>query len=342
MNEMTGNATIVDTLDIDALPAGQESRLLIEMAQDGFGMPVHVPVIVMRGVRPGPVLGLTAAIHGDELNGIPVIHRLFERLDPKTLRGTVIALIVANIPAFRAQRRLFSVRADLNHIMPGRPDGSAAEVYAHRIIDRIVRHFDVLIDMHTASLGRANSLYIRADLTDATTARMAYLQRPQIIVHNPPSDGTLRGAAMDMGIPSITVEIGDPRRFQHELIRRSLVGLRAVMADLKMIPKRRVALGEAPLICSRSMWLYTDRGGLLEVTPKVNERITAAQSVAHLTNIFGDRICEYYAPESGVVIGKSVHPVGTTGARILHLGIPATEAEKEHYHMRDALTQEAI
>jgi predicted deacylase len=214
---------------------------------------------------------------------------------------------------------------DLNRIFPGSPHGNVAQVYAHRIMERIVRRFEFLVDLHTASFGRINSLYIRADMKHSQCARMAYLQRPQIIVHNPPRDRTLRGSAMARGIPAITVEIGDPQRFQPRYIRRSRLGLHRVLADAHMLPKRAVAEGPEPIICDHSYWLYTDRGGLLEVLPDATERVNKGQDVAVLRNAFGDVIRTYCAPEDGIVVGKSVNPVGQTGARILHLGIVAPE-----------------
>jgi predicted deacylase len=163
---------------------------------------------------------------------------------------------------------------------------------------------------------------------------MAYLQRPQIIVHNPPSDHTLRGAAMDLGIPAITLEIGDPQKFQPTYVRSSRIGLRAVLAAAGMLPRRPVSEGAEPVLCDHSSWMYTDRGGLLEVLPRPTERVTRGERVAILRNAFGDQIREYFAPEDGIVIGKSVNPVGQTGARILHLGGIATE---EHdFHRRSA------
>lgn len=311
----------VEGLDVEALPQGTKTRLLLEIAHDGLGRPFELPVIVVRGARPGPVFGITAAVHGNELNGIPVLHRLLDRIDPAQLRGSVVAVMVVNIPGFLAHERRFFESADLNHVMPGRPDGNSAQVYAYRLLDRVVRHFDYLVDMHTASFGRVNSLYVRADMGDPRAARMARLQRPQIILDDPPSDHTLRGAAAELNIPAITVEIGDPQRFQAEYISRSVAGVRAVLSEVKMLPRRKPTPLPPPVICARSTWLYTDHGGLLEVFPVVTAPIEQGEVVARLSNIFGDVVREYRAPFSGVVIGKSVNPVSETGGRILHLGL---------------------
>lgn len=331
---MTG---VVEKLDLASLPSGRVSRLWVELARDGFGRPECAPVVVARGRRPGPVVGLTATVHGNELNGIPVLHRLFERLDCHNLRGTVVGVLVANVPGFHRQTRRFVESFDLNHHFPGRPNGHSADVVTHNLFERIITRFDVLLDLHTASFGRVNCLYVRADMTEPRAARMAYLQRPQVIVHNPPADGTLRGAAAERGIPAITVEIGDPHRFQSRYIKRALVGVRAVLMEQGLLPKRPISLGAPPVVCRRSGWLYCGAGGLLTVHPQLIETVAKDEVVATLVDIFGDPVEEYRATHSGVVIGHSVQPVARTGARILHLGELADERDVFATHPVDLL-----
>lgn len=322
----------LDELVLGDLPTGREVRMRIELVRDALGHPINVPVIALRGKKEGPVFGLTAALHGNELNGIRVIHELFDWIDPARLRGTLVAVVVANAPAYLLHQRKFIDGTDLNHIMPGQEGGTEAQVYAHRLVERVVSKMDYLVDLHTASFGRVNSLYIRADMTHPITARMAYLQRPQIILHNPPADSTLRGTAMDMGIPAITVEIGNPHRFQPEFIRRSLTGLRAVLAELGLTPKRKkLVAGPEPIICQRSQWLYTTEGGLLRVFPSVTDLVTEGEAIADVSNVFGDVIRDWRAPHDGVVIGKSVNPVAQTGARIMHLGEVGEPSEHDYY-----------
>ncbi len=314
---------IINELQLDAVPEGEIKRYWLHLVTDGMGTPIFVPLIVARGRRPGPVLGLTAVVHGNELNGIPVIQRLFKELDLANLRGAIVGVPVVNVPSLLRNKRLFVDGADLNHIMPGRADGNVSEVYAYRIVNRVVREFDYLVDLHTASFGRVNSYYIRADMDDPVTRKMALLQNAQIIVHNPPSDGTLRGAADALGIHAITLEVGNPNTFQRGVIRSGLTGIHNLLSYLNMNDDT-IEQPEVPLtVCSDSYWMYTDTGGILSVKPAVNEKVGPGQTVATLHNIFGSLIKEYRAPEAGIVIGKSVNPVNQTGGRILHLGILA-------------------
>lgn len=316
------NSRAVDKLDVASLEPGLH-RLWLDMLTDGLGRAVRLPVLVVKGDKEGPVMGITAAVHGNEVNGVNTIHRLVHSIDASKLRGSLVAVPVVNIGGFLLHQRRTDDGSDLNHLFPGKPSGREAEVLAWRFTERVVRTLDVLLDLHTASFGRVNCLYIRADMNNPRTAAMARLMRPNIIVHNPPSDGSLRGCAAQMGIPAITVEIGSAHRFQREYVKKTRVGLRSVLGDLGMLPKRQVVPGEEPVVCTRSQWMFTDHGGLLDVLPNVTEFVRAGDDVAVLRDIFGDETRRYRAPEDGVIIGHSVDPVADTGARILHLGVVA-------------------
>ncbi|SEQ64449.1 succinylglutamate desuccinylase/aspartoacylase family protein [Neolewinella agarilytica] len=312
---------IVLSFNLEDTPPGSIRHYWLRLASDGMGNPMLVPLMVARGLDDGPVLGLTAAIHGDELNGISVIQRLFADLDVETLRGTVVAIPVVNIPGFNRQQRFYADGSDLNHLMPGKENGNASQVYAYRLVNRFLKFTDYLLDLHTASRGRINSYYVRADMSIEVTRRLALLQHPQLIVHNPPNDGTFRGTADALDIPAITLEVGNPGVYQKKMIRSGLVGVHNVLSYLKMTDDETLEPKESTIICKKSYWLYTQTGGLLQVHVELLDRLEKGQLIASLRNVFGELIKQYYAPEKGVVIGKSTSPVNQSGGRILHLGI---------------------
>ncbi|KAG0201219.1 hypothetical protein BGX28_005897 [Mortierella sp. GBA30] len=312
-----------DDLDLESLPSGRLTRLWVVLAEDAMSTPIRVPVIVAKGVRPGPVVGLTAALHGNELNGIPLTHRLvIQEIQCKALHGIVVAVPVANVPGYLAQQRGFSDGTDLNRLMPGKKNGTTSQVYSYNLMTRIIRHFTHLIDLHTASRGRVNSLYVRANMQNSTTRHMARLQNPQIIVHNTSPDGSLRGAAMsEYNIPAITVEIGDPARFQKRFVKSAILGVTNILSHLKMIEDEHVMQDYEPVVCAKSYWIFTKGGGILNVLPDVNTWVRKGELIATLHNIFGQEEHRYVAPEDGIVVGKSVDPVCQSGCRILHLGV---------------------
>jgi hypothetical protein len=150
---------------------------------------------------------------------------------------------------------------------------------------------------------------------------MARLQRPEIIVHNEAKDGTLRDAAMERNIPAITVEVGNPLRFQSRLIKRSRVGLLAILKHFGVIEKPEEHIDAEPVICGRSYWIYAQHGGLISVLREPTQHVEAGQEIARVHNVFGDLVATYCAPVAGVVVGRATNPICRTGSRILHLGV---------------------
>ena len=324
MNIITGKSiSIVNKLELDSVPAGTHRRFGVHLVSDGLGMPIHVPVMVAKGEEEGPIVAITAAVHGNELNGIPVVQRVFRELEHEKLKGTVIGIPVVNVPGLQLMQRKFNDDEDLNRIMPGKSSGNNSEMYAHRLLYRVLHDAEFLLDLHTASFGRVNSYYIRANLHEPENARLAHLQNPQIILDSPAPDSTLRGFFNSKNAKAVTLEVGDPNRFQKGLIRSGLAGIFNSLIHLGMIQGEIEPPENEPYICTHSFWQYTDEGGFLEVLPQVTELVKKNQVVAILRNIYGDVLKEYTAREDGIIIGKSNHPVAQTGSRIIHLGILA-------------------
>lgn len=322
-------AAIISELDLSQTPAGKITKYWLHIISSGLSQPILVPILVAKGKKQGPVLGLVAALHGNELNGIPVIQKVFEELDIDNLEGTVVGVPGLNVIGINNEERRFNDHIDLNRVFPGKQKGNRNQQYVYRIMDKLVRHFDYLIDMHTASFGRLNSLYVRADLQNETIAKMACLHPADILLNSKgiPSTGdaipklrTLRAEAMLAGIPAITIEYGNPQVYQNEIIERGVIGIQNILSHLELTvtPIKKFP---PPISCKKSYWIYTDEGGLLEVLPNLAQKVEKGEKIAILKNPFGDILAEYFAPESGIVIGKSSNPINQHGGRILHLGI---------------------
>jgi len=300
----------------------------LELATNTYGYPVLVPLIVMQGKSKGPTLGLTAALHGNELNGIPMIHRLIENIDFQKLKGRIIAIPGINAISILMNERRFIDEEDLNRNFPGKEAGNESQQYVYKIAKNILPAFDFHIDMHTASFGRINTLYVRADFKSDTLKMMAKLQQPDIILNSPSpsspnaSTWTIRGEAGFYGIPSITVEYGNPQVYQPELIQRGYLGIRNTLSWLKMYDEQMISdLKDEAVYCKKSYWIYMKEGGFLEVLVDLNQKIEQGQKIAIVKNGFGQILNEYHAPESGIIIGKSTNPANMSGGRIIHLGI---------------------
>ncbi|PHZ15221.1 uncharacterized protein RHIMIDRAFT_234582 [Rhizopus microsporus ATCC 52813] len=340
---------IRDKLEVDEFPFSTISTAWIKIMTQGLSEWVKLPVIVCRGKEDGPVVGLTAAVHGNELNGVPCIHKVISQIDVNQLKGTLVAVPCVNVWGYLKFQREFADGRDLNRQFPGKEDGYSSQVFCHHLMSKIISQFNYMVDLHTASFGRVNSYYVRADMNDPIGSSMASLQQPQIILHNSGQDGTLRSAAAARGIKAITVEIGNPQTFQDRYVQWSFMGIMRILDHFKMFPFKNVLdsfkdesseddFGPShTILCSRGFWIYTKNGGILEVYPGVNRLIRKGEIIARIKNMFGNIIEEYFAPCTGIVIGRSSNPVAMAGDRIVHLGVikktgeALAKAAKENY-----------
>ena len=269
-----------------------------------------------------PTLGITAALHGDELNGINTIFKLFDEIeDIENFSGVLIAVPISNIPGFMVEQREYSDGKDLNRRMPGKLDAQfPSDVYNFYFTSKIVKLFDYHLDLHTASVGRVNSLYIRVDLNDEKCKQLAYLQNPHLIVSKFDEEGTLRGWANSKGIPSITIEIGNPNTFQPKLIDETLDGILNTLKYLKMIPGKVKNYISDTIICDSSYWENSSKGGILEIKTKLTTIVEEDEVIAIVYDVFGDIIETIRATNRGIVIGMRTKPSCNAGDRIVHLG----------------------
>lgn len=318
-----------EELDLEKIEPNTKKKIWLKMIDNGMSHPITIPVIIVRGEKPEPVLGLIAAIHGDELNGIKVIQEVVEQIDEKRFQGTLIAIPGINGISIPQHRRRYIDEEDLNRNFPGKEKGNRSQQYVWQINNKVLKKLDYLVDMHTASFGRENSLYVRAALQNDTIRQMAKLQDADIILNSNglPSTNeqivatrTMRAEAMLKGIPCITVEYGNPQVYQPEIIDRGKTGIINIMSWLEMIDKA-VQYPSDPVRCKKSYWIYVEEGGYLEVTVELKQELKKGDLIGIMRNPFGDILHKYYCPEDGIVIGKSSNPINMNGGRIIHLGI---------------------
>ncbi len=310
---------------IEDFPENTISKCWLHVINNGLGEPIRIPILVARGSAPGPVFGLNAALHGNELNGINVIQRLFARLEATELKGTVIGILVANVPGLLLGQRRFNDGFDLNRQVPGSNEGIPSSVYIFRLLDRVIKKFDYLIDLHTTGDGKENSWHVRADMSDPVTARMARLQSPEIILDNDPDNASLRGYCSKIGIKSLTLELKDSLVFQRDVIEDALTGIRNVLIDLGMIEGQLSCAVTPTILCRKSRWLRSDEGGILTVFPPLLKSVAQGERIAEVRNIFGELQRQFFAPRDGIVVARNTNPICQTGMGILNLGFDSEE-----------------
>ncbi len=308
------------------LVRGQSQRLTWK-ARYGFGeLDASAPVQVAHGAEPGPVLCLTAAVHGDELNGIEIVRRVMHGIDVSTLKGTVIGVPIVNIPGFLRGSRYLPDRRDLNRYFPGDPEGSLASRIAHDFFQRIIRHCDQLVDLHTGSFARTNLPQLRADLSDHAIVEMTKGFGAIAVLHSSGAEGTLRRSAALAGIPSVTLEAGEPERLQTEDVEQGVKGVESLMSALDMTPKKFVWRNPQPVFYE-SQWVRAERGGIFFTDTQLGDVVDAGDILGTVTDPLSNVRTDVVAPLRGRVLGKALNQFVMPGFAAFRLGVETSEEQ---------------
>jgi len=308
---------VIDQLDTKDLESGVVHRFWFRVADTSIGQAWHVPVIVVKGVRPGPRLLLTAALHGDELNGIDVIHQLLGSIEPDQLAGTVIAVPGLNIPGLMRKTRGFTpsddgAGANLNRLMPGKTGegADAADRYAHRLWTALLRpNADTVVDLHTQSRGTAYEMFAFAGSTRAR--EIAELIGPDVIKLDPGEKGTLETEMMKDGVPAITLELERPEEFQPVLVKRTVAGILRLMADMKMIARSAEPPNIVqPFIGNDLVNVRNEHGGFVRMSKSLGATVEKGEAIGTVSDAFGATIETITAPVRG-----RIHTIATTPLR---------------------------
>lgn len=306
------------------MPPGTAQRLSWSATELFEGVPVSTPVLAVNGALPGPTLCLTAAVHGDELNGIEMVRRVLHDIDPKKLSGAVIGVPIVNVQGFRRGSRYLPDRRDLNRYFPGNPNGSAAARIAHTLFKDIVAHCDALVDLHTGSFERANLPQIRADLRNPDVVTLTLGFGSMVVLHSEPTVGTLRHAATMAGIPAVTVEAGGPAQLELTEVKHGVKGIETLLTTLGMVKKIRL-WGDPEPVYYRSSWVRADNGGILLADVSLGSSVRKGDLLGTITDPMNNARTELRSPYSGRIIGMARNQVVMPGFAAFHVGI---EAEK--------------
>ncbi|MGB0659289.1 MAG: succinylglutamate desuccinylase/aspartoacylase family protein [Mangrovicoccus sp.] len=292
--------------------------------------PVNLSVHVIHGRRPGPVVFVSAGIHGDEVIGVEIVRRLLRSPALKSLRGILLVVPIVNTFGFLNHSRYLPDRRDLNRSFPGSPGGSLAARLADLFLTEVVCRSSLGIDLHSAAIHRTNLPQIRVSPKEPALLTMARLFGAPVILPSTVRPGSLRGEAAERGVPVLLFEAGEGLRFDEIAVRSGVSGILRVLHSLEMLPARGIQkLKSQPLLCSNSSWMRAPVGGLVRTFRKEGDVVTEGTVLAAVSDPFGEVRTEVAAPHDGIIVGRSVLPVVNEGDALFHLGKIASAPEAE-------------
>ncbi len=303
------------------IPPAKIQRIEIPIARLPTQTLITLPVTVINGSYQGPKLWLSAAIHGDEVNGVEIIRQVLQKISPSLLKGTLIAVPIVNIFGFIEQSRYLPDRRDLNRSFPGSKRGSLGSRLAHLFMEEIVRKSTHGIDLHTASDHRKNLPQIRANLHDGQTYECAKAFAAPVTIYSQTRDGSLREAAAKQGIPILLYEAGEALRFDENAIKVGVEGIMRVMASLNMYPLEMYLEPKPVLEVNETKWVRASRSGILRLYVELGQKVIKKQLLGVISDAFGEKNTTVNAPCTGMVIGSLQNPLVNQGDAIVHLAV---------------------
>ncbi len=301
---------------------GSRVKLQLTSAKLYTDTDMAIPVEVIRAKRPGPTIFISAAIHGDELNGIEIVRRLLASDRFRLVRGTLIAVPMVNVYGMLTQSRYMPDRRDLNRSFPGSSKGSLTARLANLFLTEIVSKCEYGIDLHTGAIHRSNLPQIRANLEDEETLSLAKSFGVPVLLNANFRDGSLRQSASESGTRILLYEAGEALRFDELSIRAGVKGIYNVLASLGMIAKRRGKKPTIdPFIANTSSWLRGPESGIVRDVKHLGDKVKKGELLAQVCSPTGNYIQDVTAQRAGIIIGKQNIPLVQEGDAMFHVAL---------------------
>lgn len=288
--------------------------------------PVTLPVHVMHGERPGPTMFVSAAVHGDELNGVEIVRRVLKIMQPGNIRGTLLAVPVVNAYGFLGRSRYLPDRRDLNRSFPGSVNGSLASRLAHLFLKEVVLRCEFGIDLHTAAVHRTNLPQIRAAFAGRPDTRaLSEAFGAQVVLESPERPGSMRKAARDHGVEVLVYEGGEGLRYDEFAIAAGVEGISRVMVARGLLERPDGAAQappdeqRTPIFADASKWVRAPEGGFFRTSRRIGEAVSEGEMVGSVANPYDETETAVKSPRRGIIIGKTTLPVVNMGDALFHI-----------------------
>lgn len=299
---------------------GEFREIDINIARLPSHTQIDTPIYVSRSEQDGPVLALTAGMHGDEINGMEIVRRILEEGLHKVQRGTVVCMPITNVYGFLNFSRDVPDGKDVNRSFPGSKNGSLASRVAYNLTHKIIPFVDYGIDFHTGGAMRTNYPQIRAMLNNARSQELAEAFCAPFTIDSPFRPNSLRKEASKKGKNFIVYEAGESLRLDQAGIETGIAGTLRLMKHLGMIDEAPAPKEENRVIWSSS-WVRARHAGLFQPAIQCGKLVHKGDPVGTITDPFGEFKEQVHAPETAYVIGLNNIPVVNAGDALMHLGM---------------------
>lgn len=306
--------------------AGQEIRpgefkeIDIDIAKLPSHTVIDTPIYISRGWEDGPVLALTAGMHGDEINGMEIVRRFLDSGLHQPKRGVTVCMPIVNVYGFLNYSREVPDGKDINRSFPGNKNGSLASRVAYHVMRQVIPFIDVGVDFHTGGAMRTNYPQVRTVLSDPKNVELAQAFNAPFTIDAPFRPHSLRKEAARKGKHIIVYEGGESLRFDQDAIEEGIAGTLRLMKHLNMIDWAPDPKEENKVIWSTS-WIRSRNAGLFQSNVRCGQLIHKGEWIGTITDPFGEFKEQIKAPENGYVIGLNNIPVINTGDALMHIGV---------------------
>jgi len=295
----------------------------VEIAKLHTRTKLEIPIIVERSKKPGPVLLITAGIHGDEVNGVEIVRQLITKKYNKPTSGTVICIPVVNVFGFLNQTREFPDGRDLNRCFPGTKKGSLANRFAHFIMTEIVPHIDYCIDFHTGGASRFNYSQVRYNADNPECEELATIFGAKFQVRSSLRSNSFRQSASDVGKTVLMFEGGKALNLDKHVTKSGLEGAVRVMNALKLRDFseeiEKMAQRDEPIIITKSAWIRAKYSGMYRSYKSNGEKVNKGDVLGTITDPYGDFQRNVKASFDGYIICTNHSPIVNQGDALMHI-----------------------
>jgi predicted deacylase len=298
---------------------GESKQVVVNIARLPSRTIIDTLIHVYRSEKEGPVLLLSAGLHGDEINGIESLRRMIVKKQLMPEIGTVICIPIINIYGFLNFSRDLPDGKDINRSFPGSENGSLASRVAHFIVQDILPQIDYGIDYHTGGAAKSNYPQVRCITKDEENLNLAKAFAAPIILNSNYRPGSLRKEAAKNGKRIIVYEGGESLRFDENAIEQAIKGTKRVMHYLNMVSKSPNK-EFTPTLVEKSSWVRAKYAGMFRSNIMPGDTVKKNQIIGSITDPYGDFEHKKKAPFNGIVIGKNNNPIVHAGDALFHLG----------------------